>query len=228
MPQFLNNVPMSRGLNARENVDEKSESFGTLIDLFKVTAKLKYGLETGGTWSLRIYPGGILLTPKLTLAPAPPLGSQGWGPEGRIGGPWDSVSSLSCPSRTEEMQDLMLKPGPLVTKTGEGHSLGQSQDPAALLGILIKGLGRRGPGLSAGALRPGPSPCLRSRRGTLGAPGGVEPAALGAGSTGAPTSHAEEGIISHRHGQAWVSSLRRATAPRSLYFLPSWGWDAAP
>lgn len=87
----------------------------------------------------------------------------------------------------------MLKPGPLVTKAGEGHSLGQSQDMAALLGILIKGLGHRGPGLPAGALRPGPSPCLRSRRGTLGAPEGVESAALGAGSTGAPTSRTEGG-----------------------------------
>lgn len=36
----------------------------------------------------------------------------------------------------------MLKPGLLVTKLGESHTLGQSQDVAALVGILIKGLGR--------------------------------------------------------------------------------------
>lgn len=35
----------------------------------------------------------------------------------------------------------MLQPGLLVTKPGDGHTLGQSQDMAALVGILITGLG---------------------------------------------------------------------------------------
>lgn len=174
---------------------------------------MRYGLQTGGNWSLRISPQSDSPHPQTHPCPSAPV------PPPRLplppalraralrgeSGPWDSVTGHSCLSRTEGTQDFNA-----ATRT-VGHQAGGRSHPGT-----VAGHGRSGWDSDNGAWTSLTAPCSPVPLPGQGAGGGLwgHPAPVSMEPAG-PASRREEPIGSHQHDPGTAPRFTASTSPHT-------------